>query len=419
MKKIFMLILALFALISCGEKTSANSEATASSQIKKRDILNVTASIPPQAFIIKSVGKDKVNVNVMLPPSSTPETYEPGPQRMTDLKNSTLYFKGGLPFEGFFLERLAKDYKNVRFADMMKGINFRRMEGHFHPHHQCGKACAEACADCKCGCKEGKECNCKHGEKLEKEDCGEDACSIPELDAPKADEHKHCGKACAEGCADCKCGCKEGKECKCHEGKGCPKCGGKECPCKGDKECCKKHGGCDCLNGKGCCGHFPEMHDPHVWLDPMNLIIMTDNTVAELSAADPDNAAFYRENGEALKAEIKKVNDEVAALLKDVEGKSFVVHHPAFGYFADRFGLKQIPLEVEGKEPGAIDMAKVVDFIKKNEAKAVFMQAQIPDSVIKSIAEETKVRVITLDPLKENVLENIRETASEIKGALN
>ena len=73
MKKIFMLILALFALISCGEKTSANNEATASSQIKKRDILNVTASIPPQAFIIKSVGKDKVNVNVMLPPSSTPE----------------------------------------------------------------------------------------------------------------------------------------------------------------------------------------------------------------------------------------------------------------------------------------------------------------------------------------------------------
>lgn len=414
MKKIFMLILALFALISCGEKTSANSEATASSQIKKRDILNVTASIPPQAFIIKSVGKDKVNVNVMLPPSSTPETYEPGPQKMADLKNSTLYFKGGLPFEGFFLERLAKDYKNVRFADMMKGINFRRMEGHFHPHHQCGKACAEACADCKCGCKEGKECGCRHGEKLEKEDCGEDACSIPELDAPKADEHKHCGKACAEGCADCKCGCKEGKECGCHHGeKGC---------CGGEKGC----EGCE----KGCChhgkppfppmpGHFPEMHDPHIWLDPMNLIVMTDNTVAELSAADPDNAAFFRENGEALKAEIKKVNDEVAALLKDVEGKSFVVHHPAFGYFADRFGLKQVPLEVEGKEPGATDMAKVVDFIKKNEAKAVFMQAQIPDTVIKSVAEETKVRVITLDPLKENVLENIRETAKEIKGALN
>lgn len=414
MKKIFMLILALFALISCGEKTSANSEATASSQIKKRDILNVTASIPPQAFIIKSVGKDKVNVNVMLPPSSTPETYEPGPQKMADLKDSAVYFKGGLPFEGFFLERLAKDYKNVRFADMMKGINFRRMEGHFHPHHQCGKACAEACADCKCGCKEGKECNCKHGEKLEKEECGEDACSIPELDAPKADEHKHCGKACAEGCADCKCGCKEGKECGCHHGeKGC---------CGGEKGC----EGCE----KGCChhgkppfppmpGHFPEMHDPHVWLDPMNLIVMTDNTVAELSAADPDNAAFFRENGEALKVEIKKVNDEVAALLKDVEGKSFVVHHPAFGYFADRFGLKQVPLEVEGKEPGATDMAKVVDFIKKNEAKAVFMQAQIPDTVIKSVAEETKVRVITLDPLKENVLENIRETASEIKGALN
>ena len=368
----------------------------------------------------------------MLPPSSAPETYEPGPQKMADLKDSTVYFKGGLPFEGFFLERLAKDYKNVRFADMMKGINFRKMEGHFHPHHHCDKACAEGCKDCKCGCKEGKECGCKHGEKLEKEECGEEACSIPELDAPKAEEAKHehhhhdgmhehhhdgkhedCphykehhgegalahdhehhhGEKDCEGCKkeDGKCGCKEGKECGCHHG---------------------KH------PFPPMPGHFPEMHDPHVWLDPMNLVIMTDNTVAELSEVDPENAVFYRENGEALKIEIKKVNDEVSEQLKDVAGKSFVVHHPAFGYFADRFGLKQIPLEIEGKEPGAVDMAKVVDFIKKNEAKAVFMQAQIPDSVIKSVAEETKVSVITLDPLKENVLENIKNIAKEIKTSL-
>ena len=374
-----MLILALFALISCGEKTSANSEATASSQIKKRDILNVTASIPPQAFIIKSVGKDKVKVNVMLPPSSAPETYEPGPQKMADLKDSTVYFKGGLPFEGFFLERLAKDYKNVRFADMMKGINFRKMEGHHHHHHE---AKAEA-----------------------KEDCGEDACPIPGLEEPKAEEpkpeHHHHDEMHEHH----------------HEGKH------EDCPhykehhpgmMPTEEEHHHHHGKPPFPPMPG---HFPEMHDPHVWLDPMNLIVMTDNTVAELSEVDPDNAAFYRENGEALKAEIKKVNDEVAALLKDVEGKSFVVHHPAFGYFAERFGLKQVPLEIEGKEPGAVDMAKVVDFIKKNNAKAVFMQAQIPDSVIKSVAEETKVRVITLDPLKENVLENIRETASEIKAS--
>ena len=380
MKKIFMLILALFALISCGEKTSANSGATAGSQIKKRDILNVTASIPPQAFIIKSVGKDKVKVNVMLPPSSAPETYEPGPQKMADLKDSTVYFKGGLPFEGFFLERLAKDYKNVRFADMMKGINFRKMEGDHHHHHE---AKAEA-----------------------KEDCGEDACPIPGFDAPKAEEKKH-EHHHHDGMHE---NCPHHKE---HHGdKGC--CGGEK-GCEGCEKGCGHHGKPPFPPMPG---HFPEMHDPHVWLDPMNLVVMTDNTVAELSEVDPDNAAFYRENGEALKAGIKKVNDEVAAQLKDVAGKSFVVHHPAFGYFADRFGLKQVPLEVEGKEPGAVDMAKVVDFIKKNNAKAVFMQAQIPDSVIKSIAEETKVRVITLDPLKENVLENIRETAKDIKGAL-
>ena len=501
--KILVVFLALFVLVSCGEKTASKDSAAsseASTAAKKRDVLNVTVSIPPQAFIVKTVGRDKVKVNTMMEPSSTPETYEPGPKKMAELKDSALYLKIGVPFEAASIEKLAADYKNIRFADMAKGINFRKMEGHFHPHHHCDKGCAEACADCKCGCKEGRECGCRHGEKLEKEECGADACALPGFDAPKAEEHKHCGKACAEACADCKCGCKEGKECACHhgekgccggekgcegcekcdcgckdgkgcdckDGKGCAdcKCGckeGKECSCHhGNKGCCGGEKGCEgcekcdcgckdgkrcdckegkgcadckcgckdgkecachhgekgCCGDKGCCGHHHGMHDPHTWFDPMNLIVMTDNTVEELSAADPDNAAFYRENGEALKAEIKKVNDEVAALLKDVEGKSFVVHHPAFGYFAERFGLKQIPLEIEGKEPGAVDMAKVVDFIKKNNAKAVFMQAQIPDSVIKSVAEETKVRVITLDPLKENVLENIRETAKEIKGAL-
>ena len=150
----------------------------------------------------------------------------------------------------------------------------------------------------------------------------------------------------------------------------------------------------------------------------MNLVVMTDNTVAELSAADPENAAFYRENGENLKKEIQKVADEVTAELKDFAGKSFVIYHPSFGYFADRFGLKQLPLEIEGKEPSAEEMAKVVDFIKQNNAKVIFMQAQLPDTVAKSVAEETKTRVVTLDPLAENVLENIKKTANEIKGAL-
>lgn len=431
--KMLVLFLALFVLVSCGEKTASKDSAAsseASTAAKKRDVLNVTVSIPPQAFIVKTVGKDKVKVNTMMEPSSTPETYEPGPKKMAELKDSALYLKIGVPFEAASIEKLAADYKNIRFADMAKGINFRKMEGHFHPHHHCDKGCAEACADCKCGCKEGRECGCRHGEKLEKEECGADACALPGFDAPKEEKHEHkgmhegcphhkehhCDKADCEGCADGKCGCKDGKGCDCKDGKGCADC---KCGCKEEGKECK------CHEGKGCCGHEHKhghhhhgMHDPHVWLDPMNLIVMTDNTVAELSAADPDNAAFYRENGEVLKAEIKNVNDEIAAQLKDVEGKSFVVHHPAFGYFAERFGLKQIPLEVEGKEPGAIDMAKVIDFIKKNNAKAVFMQAQIPDSVIKSVAEETKVRVITLDPLAENVLENIKKTADEIKGAL-
>ncbi len=376
--KILVVFLALFVLVSCGEKTASKDSAAsseASTAAKNRDILNVTVSIPPQAFIVKTVGKDKVKVNTMMDPSSTPETYEPGPKKMAELKDSELYLKIGVPFEAASINKLAADYPNLKFADMHKGIALRKMEGHGGCPHCGGKECPckgdKEC--CKkhggCDCLKENGCGC-HGSEMKKEaekedDCGEAACPIPGLEAPKEEKHEHkgmhegcphhkehhgdkgcpkCGgkecpckgdKECCKkhGGCDCLngngCGCKEGKECKCHGDKGCPKCGGDECPCKGDKECCKKHGGCDCLNGngcgckegeecrchdgKGCHGHEHKhghhhhgMHDPHVWLDPMNLIVMTDNTVAELSAADPENAAFYRGNGEALKAEIKK-----------------------------------------------------------------------------------------------------------------
>ena len=62
-------------------------------------VLQVAVSIPPQAFIVKNIGREKVSVSVMMPPTASPETYEPGPARMAELKNSAVYFTLDVPFE--------------------------------------------------------------------------------------------------------------------------------------------------------------------------------------------------------------------------------------------------------------------------------------------------------------------------------
>ena len=98
-----------------------------------------------------------------------------------------------------------------------------------------------------------------------------------------------------------------------------------------------------------------------------------------------------------------------------------LVFHPAWGYFADEFGLTQIPVEFEGKEPSLNQLRIIIDFAKKEKIGALFVQPQFSEISAKTISEETGCRIVVIDPLAENYIDNLKSAAAaltENKGGL-
>ena len=125
MRNIAIILLVLTAFAGCTAKSGNTS--------KTETKLKVTVSILPQAFIVKNIAGDLVDVNVMVPPASSPETYEPGPVKMAGLRDSQIYFSIGMPFETALIEKIRKDNTNLKFIEMNKGVVPRNIESH-HGH---------------------------------------------------------------------------------------------------------------------------------------------------------------------------------------------------------------------------------------------------------------------------------------------
>jgi zinc transport system substrate-binding protein len=165
------------------------------------------------------------------------------------------------------------------------------------------------------------------------------------------------------------------------------------------------------------------VEDPHIWLDPI-LVKSQARIIAEaLVEIDPHNCIEYQANLEVFLADLDRLDGEIKKTLHGLEGRTFLVFHPAWGYFADRYGLRQMPVEVEGKEPGARSLA---DFIQRSKtliaegqtAKALFVQKQFSTRSAETVAQAIGARVIPLDPLAKDYLENLRRTAEIISKEL-
>ena len=151
--------------------------------------------------------------------------------------------------------------------------------------------------------------------------------------------------------------------------------------------------------------------DPHVWLSPRRLLMMAEKVVRELAAADPDRRPVYEAAGARLVAELEALDTELQNRLVPLAGTSFIVFHPAWGYFADDYGLRQIAIEIEGKEPSEIEMTRLAREARELGARAIFVQPQITGRSARSIAAAVGAKVVTIDPLAEDVVENLRQVA--------
>lgn len=163
----------------------------------------------------------------------------------------------------------------------------------------------------------------------------------------------------------------------------------------------------------------PGERDPHMWLSPRRVQEIVRITAQQLSALDPAQRTVYEENARTYIASLDRLDQDIRATLVGMTNRTFIVYHPAFGYFADDYGLKMVALEEEGKEATAVNLQKVIDLARQEHIKVIFYQAEIDSKQAHTLAAELGGQaqmIAPLDPDYVNNLEKIAQTFARVLG---
>lgn len=171
--------------------------------------------------------------------------------------------------------------------------------------------------------------------------------------------------------------------------------------------------------GEGHEGHIEGEPDPHVWLDPQRAQVFAATMCAALSRQQPADGPDFARNLAALTAELAALDARIGAQLDPVRGRAFYVFHPAFGYFAERYGLRQVALETGGKEPGARQLVQLIERARQDRPKVVFVQPQFASSVVRTFAREVGAKTAAIDPLARDYADNLERMALAIRESLD
>jgi zinc transport system substrate-binding protein len=166
--------------------------------------------------------------------------------------------------------------------------------------------------------------------------------------------------------------------------------------------------------------HLPDHHDhgdgdPHVWVAPETVAVAAGNIAQALEAADPAGAPLYRANLHSFLEEIDRLDREIRAELAAAPVRKFIVYHPGWGYFARQYGLEQIAIEAEGKEPGAAQMIELIDRARREGVRLVFIEGGFPRRSAQVIADAVDGQVVLADPQQKDWPDNLRRVAAAFR----
>lgn len=164
--------------------------------------------------------------------------------------------------------------------------------------------------------------------------------------------------------------------------------------------------------------HSGNEADPHLWLATDNLRIMADNMATALIAAMPDRKAALHRNLASLQLEISDLDKRLATTLAPHRGKTFYVFHPAFGYFAHAYGLKQKAVEISGKSPTPRQLTALIRQAREDRVHTIFVQPQFDSKSADTVAQAINGTVVPIDPLDKEVLRNLATIAAAIEQSL-
>ncbi len=160
-----------------------------------------------------------------------------------------------------------------------------------------------------------------------------------------------------------------------------------------------------------------ETLDPHIWVSPANVKIIATKIFETLKTKDPINEAYYQKNFDAFLKTIEQTDFDIKTLFAHLAPNTpFMVFHPAWGYFASRYGLVQMAVEIEGKSPKPKEIITLIKEAKAKKVSAIFTQPEFSDASAKIIAIELGIPVVKISPLEANWRENLLRFAHAIAG---
>lgn len=167
--------------------------------------------------------------------------------------------------------------------------------------------------------------------------------------------------------------------------------------------------------------HDHEEHDSldiHTWLDPILVKTQAKTITSALSEKFPQNKAFYEQNLLAFEKELDELHTSIENKLKGIKNNKFIVYHPSWGYFAKRYELVQIPVEIEGKEPKLKDLQELISLAKKEKIKTIFVQKGFSQNASKLIAKECEASVVEIDHLSADWATELLKSAQKLEQSL-
>lgn len=156
--------------------------------------------------------------------------------------------------------------------------------------------------------------------------------------------------------------------------------------------------------------------DPHIWTSISGARVIAQNTYQAFIKLDPENQEVYRAGYQRLIEEIDSTEAEMKQLLQPLAGTAFIIYHPALTYFAREFGLKQLCIELDGKEPSPAQLKQLLETATQSGAKVVFVQQEFDRKNAELIAKETGCRLVTINPLSYNWQDEMIRLATILAG---
>ena len=155
-------------------------------------------------------------------------------------------------------------------------------------------------------------------------------------------------------------------------------------------------------------------YDAHVWTNPRNAIYIADIILNSLADIDPGSREYYEKNHAALVQDLNDLDQFIKQRLAYLANPYLMVAHPSWSYFADAYGLTQIPLERHGTEIRPRELSGFVDIARKNKIHTVYVEKQFNSASAQLLARETGADIVELDPLAEDYINNMKKVAQAI-----